>query len=134
MPLYFAYGASLNRKLMAERCPQCRPKVSATLAHYQLVFTGWSRVFRGATASLKPMRGAHVRGGVYDVPDTALKRLDIAEGFPAQYVKQNVMVNTESGESLSCFTYVPAHQADEGKPAPEYLSLLQQGYRDWGLV
>ena len=134
MPLFFAYGAALSRKYMAERCPECRPKVSATLAHYQLVFTGWSRIFRGGTASIKPLRGSRVKGGVYDVPDTALKKLDIAEGFPAQNVKQNVMVNIESGESLSCFTYVPAHQAEESRPAQEYLTHLQQGYRDWGLV
>ncbi|MGI2335978.1 MAG: gamma-glutamylcyclotransferase family protein [Dehalogenimonas sp.] len=134
MPLFFAYGAALSRKHMAGQCPGCKAKVSATLSQYQLVFTGWSRVYRGATASLRPLRGAHVNGGVYDVPETALKRLDIAESFPTQNTKINVVVNTESGESLNCFTYVPKHQAAEGKPAPEYLAILQQGYRDWGLI
>ena len=134
MSLFFAYGAALSRKYMAERCPQCKPKVSATLSQYQLVFTGWSRASHGGTAALKPLRGARVKGGVYDVPDIALKKLDTAEGFPAQNTKLNIIVNTETGESLSCFTYVPAHPAEESKPAPEYLVLLQQGYRDWGLI
>jgi gamma-glutamylcyclotransferase (GGCT)/AIG2-like uncharacterized protein YtfP len=134
MSLFFAYGAALSRKYTAERCPECKAKVTATLSHYQLVFTGWSRVFRGGTASLKPLRGAHVRGGIYEVPDAALKKLDIAEGFPAQNSKIQVQVNGESGESFACFTYVPAHQAEESKPAPEYLTLLQQGYRDWALI
>ncbi|WP_076004939.1 gamma-glutamylcyclotransferase family protein [Dehalogenimonas formicexedens] len=134
MPLFFAYGAALSRKYTLERCPECKPRVSATLSGYQLIFSGWSRVFRGGTASLKPLRGARVKGGVYDVPDSALKKLDIAEGFPTQNAKLNVLVNTETGESLSCFTYVPAHPAEESKPAPEYLALLQQGYRDWGLI
>jgi gamma-glutamylcyclotransferase len=134
MPLYFAYGAALSRKYMTERCPECKPKVSATLAHFQLVFTGWSRVSHGGTAALKPFRGARVKGGVYEVPDGALKKLDVAEGFPGQNTKQTVMVNTETGESLTCFTYVPAHPAEETKPAPEYLAHLQQGYRDWGLI
>ena len=134
MPLFFAYGAALSRKYMAERCPECKPKVSATVSGYQLVFTGWSRVSHGGTASLKPMRGTRVKGGVYEVPDSALKKLDVAEGFPGQNIKQNVTVNTETGESLACFTYVPAHPTDESKPAPEYLTLLQQGYRDWGLI
>jgi gamma-glutamylcyclotransferase len=134
MPLFFAYGAALSRKYMAERCPECKPKVSATLSGFQLIFTGWSRVSHGGTAALKPMRGARVKGGVYDVPDTALKKLDISEGFPGQNLKQNVLVNTETGDTLSCFTYVPAHPAEESKPAPEYLALLQQGYRDWGLI
>jgi gamma-glutamylcyclotransferase len=134
MPLFFAYGAALSRKYMAERCPECKPKVSATLAHFQLVFTGWSRVSHGGTAALKPLRGARVKGGVYEVPDAALKKLDVAEGFPGQNIKQTVMVNTEPGESLTCFTYVPAHPTEETKPAPEYLTLLQQGYRDWGLI
>ncbi|TFG47111.1 MAG: gamma-glutamylcyclotransferase [Dehalococcoidia bacterium] len=134
MSLYFAYGAALDRKHLARQCPECSPKVSATLSHHQLVFTGWSRVYRGATASLRPLRGAHVKGGVYDVPDSAIKKLNIAENFPTQNTKINILVNTESGESLNCFTYVPMHQAAEGKPAPEYLALLQQGYRDWGLI
>ncbi len=134
MPLFFAYGAALSRKYMAERCPECKPKVSATLSGYQLVFTGWSRVSHGGTASLKPMRGTRVKGGVYEVPDSALKKLDVVEGFPGKNIKQNVTVNTETGESLACFTYVPAHPTDESKPAPEYLTLLQQGYRDWGLI
>ena len=134
MPLFFAFGAALSRKYMAERCPECKPKVSATLAHFQLVFTGWSRVSHGGTAALKPLRGARVKGGVYEVPDAALKKLDVAEGFPGQNIKQTVMVNTETGESLTCFTYVPAHPTEETKPAPEYLTLLQQGYRDWGLI
>jgi len=134
MPLFFAYGAALDRAYTAQRCPECRPKASAALSHYELVFTSWSRIYRGGTASLRPLRGARVRGGVYDVPESALKKLDAAEGFPAQNAKMNVIVNTETGESLSCFTYVPAHQAEESKPAPEYLALLQRGYRDWGLV
>ncbi|KTB47594.1 gamma-glutamylcyclotransferase family protein [Dehalogenimonas alkenigignens] len=132
--LFFAYGAALSRRYMAERCPGCKPKVSAALPHYQLSFTGWSRVFRGGTASLKPLRGSQVKGGIYEVPEAWLKKLDAAEGFPAQNAKINLVVNTETGESISCFTYVPAHQTAESKPAPEYLAILQQGYRDWGLV
>ena len=134
MPLFFAYGAALSRKYLAGRCPECRPTVSATLPHYQLVFTGWSRTSHGGTAALKPLRGARVKGGIYDVPDAALKKLDVSEGFPGQNVKQTVTVITETSESLTCFTYVPAHPAEESKPAPEYLALLQQGYRDWGLI
>lgn len=134
MSLFFAYGTSLNRQYMARHCPQCKPKVSATLAHYQLVFSGWSRIYRCATTSLRPLRGAHVKGGVYEVPDSALNKLDKVENYPTQNTKINIIVHTETGESLSCFTYVPVHQADEGKPAAEYLKLLQQGYRDWALV
>lgn len=134
MALFFAYGASLNRRQMARQCPACRPTVSAELVHYQLVFTGWSRVYRGATASLRPLRGARVKGGIYEVPETALKKLDAAELSPAQTVKLNVTVYTEDGRSVECFTYVPAHQSAEGQPAPEYLALIQQGYRDWGLI
>lgn len=132
--MFFAYGAALSRQYMTERCPGCKPKVSATLSQYQLIFTGWSRAFHGAVASLKPLRGSRVKGGIYEVPEACLKKLDAAEGFPSQNVKMNVLVNAETGEPFSCFTYVPAHQAAEGKPAPEYLALLQQGYRDWGLV
>jgi len=131
---YFAYGANLDRRQMMRRCPSCRPGGSATLHHYRLIFSGWSRQWHGGTASIKPMRGQRVRGGLYELSDAGMRRLDEFEGYPAVYDRINVIVNTDNEEAVEAFTYIRKQQAEETKPSPEYLKVIQQGYRDWGLV
>ena len=129
---YFAYGSNLNRKQMMERCPDSKPKFIATLHHYQLVFVGWSRQWRGGVASIRRFRGEKVLGAIYEVSEECLRRLDRYEG--SDYHRLNVKVNNEDGEPVEAITYIKAQQADEIKPSLEYLSIIQQGYKDWQLT
>ena len=131
---YFAYGTNLNKKQMLERCPQSKTKFIATLHNYKLIFVGWSRQWRGGVASLKSVRGERVLGAIYELTDRDLSRLDKFEGYPRDYNRINVRVNDEFGEPVDAMTYIKAGQVEETKPSKEYLSIVQQGYRDWGLV
>jgi len=131
---YFAYGSNLNKKQMLERCPDSKPKFVVTLPNYKLVFVGWSRQWRGAVASIKPFRGEKVLGAIYEVSDRDLKRLDSYEGYPGNYSRLNVTVFNEDGEPIQAMTYVKSGQLEETSPSKEYLSVIQQGYRDWGIV
>ena len=131
---YFAYGSNLNRKQMLERCPDNKPKFIATLHHYKLVFVGWSRQWRGGVASIRPFRGERVLGAIYEVSDRDLRRLDSYEGYPGNANRLNVTVFTENGEPIEAITYIKARQPEETPPSPEYLSIIQQGCRDWGLL
>jgi gamma-glutamylcyclotransferase len=128
---YFAYGSNLNRKQMLERCPDSKPEFIATLHNYQLVFVGWSRKWRGGVASIRPCRGEKVLGAIYQVSETDLKQLDKCEGG---YNRLKVRVNDEDGELIDAITYIKTGQAEEAKPSSEYLSVIQQGYKDWKLV
>ena len=129
---YFAYASNLNRKQMRERCPTSQPKFTATLHHYQLVFIGWSRKWRGGTASIRPIRGGKVLGAIYEVSEECLRQLDKYEG--SDYRRLNVIVNNEDNEPVEAVTYIRSSQAEQAKPSPEYLALIQQGYKDWRLV
>jgi gamma-glutamylcyclotransferase (GGCT)/AIG2-like uncharacterized protein YtfP len=131
---YFAYGANLNKKQMLERCPDSKPVFLATFHNYKLVFAGWSRKWRGGTASIKPFRGERVLGAIYEVSDRDLRRLDSYEGYPGNYNRFNITVFDEDGEPVKAITYVKSGQLEETQPSKEYLSLIQQGYRDWGIV
>jgi len=131
---YFAYGALLNRKLMLSVAPQAKPRQSVTLAHYRLVFSGWSRQSHGGLATLKSFRGERVKGGLYDIDEASLRKIEQYLDAPRTFVQLKVMVNTESGESFEATTHVRARAEEESKPAPEYLALIQQGYRDWDLL
>jgi len=129
---YFAYAPNLNRKEMQERCPDSSPKFPATLHHYQLVFVGWSRKWRGSVATIRPIRGGKVSGAIYQVSEECLRQLDKYEG--SDYRRMNVIVNNEDGEPIEAVTYIRSGRAEPGKPSPEYLTVIQQGYKEWRLV
>jgi len=131
---YFAYGANLNRKQMIERCPDSKPMFVATLPNYKLVFVGWSRQWRGGVATIKPFRGEKVLGGIYEVSERDLRRLDSYEGYPGTYNRLNVKIFDEDGNPVEAVTYVKSGQLEETPPSREYLAIIQQGYRDWEIV
>jgi gamma-glutamylcyclotransferase len=131
---YFAYNLNLNKKQMLERCPDSKPKFRATLHNYKLIFTGWNRQWRGGVASIKPFSGERVIGAIYEVSETDLKRLDKHEGYPNEYNQLNVKVFNEDGDAIEALTYIKTRQSEETRPSQEYLTVLQQGYRDWGVI
>ena len=131
---YFAYGPNLNRKQMLERCPDSKPRFFATLNNYKLVFVGWSRQWRGGVVSIKSFRGERVLGAVYEISEADLRRLDKYEGYPTNYNRIKVTVFSEDGEAIEAITYIKSGQLEETLPAKEYLAVIQQGYRDWGIA
>jgi gamma-glutamylcyclotransferase len=130
---YFAYGSNLNRKQMVDRCPGSKPLFSAMLPNYRLIFTGWSRQWKGGIASIKPVKGEKVLGAVYDISETNLRQLDGSEGFPASYNHLKITVWTDDGDPVEAITYIKTEQSQESKPSPEYLKSIAQGYKDWDI-
>jgi len=127
---YFAYATNLNREEMLSRCPDSKPKFVATLPNYKLVFVGWSRQWRGGTASIKLFRGERVRGAIYEVSEECLRRLD---RYLTGYNRLKVTVFDEDSEPTETVTYIKAGQIADSAPSPQYLAVIQQGYRDWRL-
>lgn len=130
---YFAYASNLNKHLMHERCAESQPRFSAILPNYKLAFVGWSRQWRGAKATIRSFRGEKVRGAVYEISDQCWRRLDGYEGYPSDYDHLNVTVFSEDNEPVQAVTYIATTQP-EGKPSADYLAVIQQGYKDWGIV
>lgn len=130
---YFAYASNLSKKQMKERCPDSKPMFVATLPNYKLVFAGWSRHWRGGVATIKHFRGEKVLGAIYEVSERDLRRLDKYEGYPDSYNRLDVTVFDEDGKPVKAVTYIKSGQLEETPPSREYLAIIQQGYRDWGL-
>ena len=128
---YFAYASNLNRKQMLERCPDSKPKFMVTLPNYNLIFAGWSRKWRGGVATIKRFGGEKVLGGIYDISEQCLRQLD---RYEEDYDRLKVTVFTEVDEPIEAITYIKSGQLEETQPSKEYLAIIQQGYRDWGLV
>ncbi len=131
---YFAYGSNLSHKQMLERCPNSKPRFIATLPNYKLIFAGWSRKWHGGVASIKPFRGERVIGAVYEISERDLRLLDGYEGYPTTYNRLTVTVITEDGERVEAITYIKREQSEETQLSREYLAVIQQGYKDWGIV
>ena len=128
---YFAYASNLNQKQMRERCPDSKPSFRANLPNYKLVFVGWSRQLRGGKASIRLFRGEKVLGAIYEISKQCLKQLD---KYESPYDRLKVTVFDEDGEPVEAITYINKVQSEETKPSAEYLSVIQQGYRDWRIV
>lgn len=128
---YFAYGTNLIKKQTAERCPSSKPKFSAVLPNYKLIFTGWSRQWKGGTASVKPFKGEKVKGAVYEISDSDLRKLDKFQDYPVTYNRLNVTVWTDDGDPAPAVTYIKNEQSPETQPSLELLAAIRQGYRDW---
>ncbi len=131
---YFAYGSKLSHKQMSELCPDSQPKFIATLPNHKLIFTGWSRKWHGGTASIKPLQDEKILGAIYEISERDLRSLDKHEGYPTIYNRVNKMVITEAGDYVKVTTYIKREQSEETQPSPEYLAVIQQGYKDWGIV
>ena len=130
---YFAYASNLSKKQMRERATESKPMFTATLPNYRLAFAGWSRQWRGGYATIVLSRGDKVLGAIYEVSESDLRHLDSYEDCPRSYSRINVTVFDEDGNAVEAVTYIRAGRLEETKPSKEYLAVIQQGYRDWGL-
>lgn len=130
---YFAYASNLSHKQMLEHCPGSEPKFKARLPNYKLIFTGWSRKWRGGVATIRRFGGEQVIGGVYEISGRDLRTLDEHEGYPTVYDRVNVLVMPEDGDPVEAVTYIKREQSEETPPSQEYLTIIQQGYKDWGI-
>ena len=116
---------------MQTRCLDSRPLFTAVLPNYKLVFTGWSREWRGGKATIKSLRGEKVRGAIYEVSEACARKLD---GYEAGYNRLNITVFDEDNEPHQAVTYIKSGQIEETLPSQEYGVIIRQGYRDWGII
>ncbi len=128
--LYFAYASNLNKQQIRQRCPDAKPRFTATLPHYKLIFSGWSRTWHGGTASIKPFRGEKVHGAIYEVPEAGMKLL---EKYDVGYARLNVTVFDEDNQPHQAIALVKTGQVEEALPSKEYAAVIKQGYRDWAI-
>ncbi len=73
-------------------------------------------------------------GGVYEIDAACLRALDRYEGYPTEYDRMNVIVFNDLGDAVEAVTYYKKGRDPENPPSQEYLALMREGYRDWGLV
>jgi len=116
---------------MQKDCPASVPKSTAVLPNYKLVINGWSRQWRGGTASLQRFTGGKVPGAVYEVTEECLRKLDRLQ---PGYERLNVTVFDEDGTPTGAATHVHAGQLQQSQPSSDYAAAMRQGYKEWGIA
>ena len=137
MPNYFAYGSNMSHDQICARCPSHKFICAAELPGYKLAFTRYSPKRECGVADIVPAPGQSVWGAVFDLSGEDLAALDRHEGAhltPPAYVRVQVRVAAADGCSLDAITFeVLDKAASEHAPSGEYLGLILDGARKWGL-
>ena len=126
--LFAAYGVGINRAEMAMRCPTAKLLGASTLRNHRLTFRG---PHAAAVANIEPAKSRSVTVLVWDITPADEAALDLYEGFPHLYEKQQVKIRLD-GMLVSCMAYVMRGDRPLGKPSAFYYSTLLEGYREAG--
>ena len=126
MPLYFAYGANLDRAAMAIRCPGS--KVSGTACLHDHRFT----IVASGYASVVPAKGAVVHGLLWDLALQDVAALDRFEELGTGLYRKTTMPVVGSQGPRQAMIYI-ATDDREGVPRQGYLEAVLAAAGDCGL-
>jgi len=120
----FCYGSN-NQDQLTVRCRERIPPLEpAFLLDHKRVFRGWSERWQGGVASLLRSPGSIVYGGIAEVPDACMERLDGYEGVNVgKYVRKTITVLNVDEEPIECQVYVSTSK-DFNAPSEDYLEAV----------
>lgn len=127
MKLYVAYGSNLNLTQMKYRCPNAVPVSTGFLENWELIYRGSKT---GAYATIRRKKGSRIPVLIWNIDDLDEKYLDIYEGYPNFYFKQNIYVTFSDGKRRKAMVYIMNQSAKPGKPSQKYISTIKKGYID----
>lgn len=127
MPLYFAYGANMDRAAMQKRCPKSPPLGRARLMGHRFV------IMVSGHGSVKRDLQREVHGVLYDLAFADIPALDryedIARGL---YRKITQPVLREGAGPMKALLYVGV-ASEEGEARGDYLDHVVAAARSWAL-
>ena len=121
---YVAYGSNLNLEQMAFRCPTAEIYGKGVIEDWELVFKTY--------ATIEPKKGKYVPVGVWMIDEFCERRLDMYEGFPLHYRKEQIDVRMYNGEIVNAMVYL-MNDAKIKAPTKKYFNTILQGYDEVGL-
>jgi len=124
----------MNHQGMRERCSESRFVKRVYLRGYRLVYDGDGRGQEEIVANIVATGCAKdiVWGGLYEISDRDLERLDDYEEYPSSYQRKEIEVEDEEGNAFRALCYLREGRKEE-KPSWEYREVVIEGARDCGL-
>ena len=129
MKVYVAYGSNLNKKQMSQRCPDAKVISTGMLNGWRLVYRG---SLSGSYLSIVEDPKAKTPVVLWSISKRDERMLDIYEGYPRFYTKEDIIVDTPDGEAWG-MVYIINKKAVPGRPSWLYVETCKQGYKDNGL-
>ena len=126
MPLYFSYGANMDRVAMAERCPRSTPLGTAALMRHRLAVMreGWLTVVRDPRA--------RVNGVLWDLALADVPALDRFEDVAAGLYVKAIQPVVARGGPKRALVYLGTN-AGPGRPRADYIRDVLAAARAWEL-
>lgn len=122
--LYVAYGSNLNKEQMKKRCPKATIAGKGTAPDHDLVFN--------TVATLHERENAHTPVALWNMSDDDEKTMDVYEGFPHKYHKEQITVQLDNGKTVIGVAYIMNDRKHQAIPNDEYYNRIERGYRDFG--
>ncbi len=129
---YFAFGSNLDESQMQRRCPGAEFISIATLRDHELAFTGTSKTWAGAVATVRPNAGSIVPGVVYLLAPSDWPPLDRYEGVPHLYERVAVDIHPPGARPLRSLAYRRTEDLPDAQPYWSYLDTIVQAYETFG--
>lgn len=128
--LYVAYGSNLNKHQMKYRCPDAKAISTGYLKNWELIFRGSKT---GFYATIRRHPGKYVPVVIWSISSLDEKHLDIYEGYPTFYQKQNVYVTLHDNSKIKAMVYIMRKDTRAGIPSERYVQTIYEGYKDFNL-
>ena len=125
--IYLAYGSNLNLKQMEERCPKAKVLGKGILNDYEIVFRGRRK---SAVATIEPLKNGKVPILLWTIEKSDEKSLDIYEGYPSFYRKEDIEIQLKDGQ-IKSMAYIMNGQKI-GEPNEYYFKAIGEGYKSAG--
>ncbi len=130
--MYFAYGSNLHLRQMKKRCPGSLFIRRAYLENYRFIYDGYSNTREGAVASIIKSPGDIVYGGLFEITENDLQKLDRYEGYPWNYLRDYFDIADEKKSRYNAVAYFREGKRP-GIPSEYYKQTVVQGAEDCGL-
>ena len=124
---YIAYGSNMIENHMVHRCPDGRLIGVGHLPNHRLEF------YHHATVEADDTCAEGVPVAVWEISDTDERRLDVYEGFPYYYSKEEATVRMADGSKIKGMVYVMNTGYKDGSPAKSYYDDIRRAYEKLGL-
>jgi len=121
----FSYGMNTSIQGMRARCPLARRLGKAVLNGYRFDFHHH--------ADVSPDLDSDVHGLLWQLDEESLGHIDMVEGYPTYYEREEVWVDCDDGNQYLAWVYYMATEGDFDMPDEGYLSVVHQGYVENGI-
>lgn len=121
---YFAYGNNMNFEILKEQGVEFLSRKKGILRGYRIIFNKKVKNEKYSYANIEQTENNKdiIEGILYELNDNEMKIIDNKEGFPTEYNKYRIDVETEDG-IIQAFVYIahPEWVDNNLKPSKVYI-------------